>query len=136
MAAGPASTPTAAPVDPAREAALRQARDKARREKAEADARARQQAQREQELARLRADQEADARRRADERQQARPVAPLPQPAAPTTASQTIQEICGGRNLISRGICEIRECAKPAHTGEAICKEIKAREERRNALQN
>ena len=40
-------------------------------------------------------------------------------------------EICAGRNLISQAICESRQCGLAEHKGEAICKQILSREERR-----
>jgi membrane protein involved in colicin uptake len=110
---------------------LRQAREKARRDKAEAEAKAKLAIQqREQDAARAKAEQEAAARRRAEERQ-ARQAVPQPVPAAPPPKLQTVDEICAGRNLISLGICENRECASPAHANEATCKRIYEREERR-----
>jgi len=57
----------------------------------------------------------------------ATPVAP-PRP-------RTVKEICAGRNLISQAICESRECGNAEHSGEAVCKQISGREERRRELQ-
>ena len=48
---------------------------------------------------------------------------------------RTVKEICAGRNLISQSICESRECGSAEHSGEAVCKQILSREERRRELQ-
>jgi hypothetical protein len=132
VAATPDPSVGTVPPDPAREAAQRQAREKAARLKAETEAKAKLQVQqRDQEAARLKAEQEAAARRRADERQ-ARPAATTPvAPVAPRT--QTVNEICAGRNFISKSLCEVKECSSPAHSGEALCKTVLEREERRKA---
>jgi hypothetical protein len=117
--------PPAAAPDPQRAAAL-----KAARERAERDARATAAlAQRERELARQRAEQEA-----ARAAQQARAAAPVPVVPAPVAAAPTVREVkdlCAGRNLISRGLCESRECRKPEHAAEALCRKLKEAEERR-----
>jgi len=86
---------------------------------------------------RAKAEQEAAARRRAEE-QRARPAPAAPVVAATPVAPprpRTVKEICAGRNLISQAICESRECGNAEHSGEAVCKQISGREERRRELQ-
>jgi len=56
------------------------------------------------------------------------PPAPSPTPAA---RGATVAEICGGRSLISRSMCESRECGAAEHAGEPLCRRIRENEERR-----
>lgn len=123
QATAPTAAPPAAVATSDRDAARKATREKAARDR-EAKARAATEA-REQDLARQRAAQ--DASRSAPP--PAAPVAVAP-PAAPAPLP-TVKEMCGGRNLISQGLCEQRECRKAEHAGEAFCKQLKEAEERR-----
>lgn len=87
------------------------------------------------------AEQDA-ARQRADEPgTRIAPVAPpaagpaprstTPAPAAAPATAGTVQEVCGNRNPIAQAICESRECSRAEHAQEAICKRVRAAEERR-----
>jgi len=50
-------------------------------------------------------------------------------PAAPRV--RTVKEICAGRNVISRAVCETRECGAPEHAAEPVCQQVRENEERR-----
>lgn len=50
-------------------------------------------------------------------------------PAAPRP--QSARELCAGRSTLGGAICEARECSRAAHAGEALCRQIRAAEERR-----
>ena len=52
-------------------------------------------------------------------------------PAPAPVQTRNVGEVCAGRNLIAQALCESRECAKPEHAGEAMCKRFKADEDRR-----
>jgi len=55
----------------------------------------------------------------------------------PATARlRTVQEICAGRNVISKAICETRECGAQEHASEPLCQQVRANEERRRAQMN
>jgi hypothetical protein len=54
---------------------------------------------------------------------------PAPQP-------RTAREICAGGNVITRSVCESRECGRAEHVNEPACKQINAAEERRRQSQN
>lgn len=57
-------------------------------------------------------------------------------PPAAQPAMRTAKELCANRpNFISRGICENRECQKPEHQQEALCKQMKESEESRRQSQ-
>ena len=134
-----ASPPSASNVDSQRLAAQKAAREKAARAKAEREEKVKAAIeQREQLAARVRAEQET-ARKRAEE-QRARPaqaaaVTPTPY-VAPAPIRQAVKDICAGRNVISRAICESRECGAAEHATEPLCQQIRANEERRRNLQN
>jgi hypothetical protein len=53
--------------------------------------------------------------------------------AAPASqAGRSVKDACADGNFIARGVCELRECRRPAHAGEAYCvRLVKADEERR-----
>ena len=135
-----AASPPSAPTADAQRLAAQQkvARDKAARAKAEREEKVKAAIeQREQLAARVRAEQET-ARKRAEE-QRAR-TAQTPPAAAPSVAPapvrQAVKDICAGRNVISRAICESRECGAAEHASEPLCQQIRANEERRRNLQN
>jgi hypothetical protein len=125
----PAAVPptTAAPVAPPAVDAARAAREKAARERAEREARAKALAEQ----------REQEERARAAAAQAARPApapaAPVPAPTAAPAApvAQNVRDICAGRNPISQGLCEQRECRKPENANQAVCRQIKEAEERR-----
>ena len=56
--------------------------------------------------------------------------------AVPTARLRTVQEICAGRNVISKAICETRECSVQEHASEPLCPQVRANEERRRAQMN
>ena len=130
--------PTVAEAEAKRLAAEKKAREKAVRDKADREAKAKAAIeQREQAAARLKADQDA-ARKRAEEQ---RPrTQPMPAPAAvgatPTPRIRSVRDICAGRNPISQAICESRECGAAEHVNEAVCKQVRAAEDRRSNPQN
>ena len=115
-----------------RRAALEKKARERTREKAEREAHAKALVE-QREQARAAAEQEA-ARRRAAE-QAARAAAPVAAvaPVRPATAPppRGVAEICAGRNAISRGICEARECMGSAHADEAVCKRLREIDDRR-----
>ena len=134
-----AETPAApTEADAKRLAAEKRARDKSARDKADREAKAKAALeQREQAAARLKADQEAAARKRAEEqRPRVQPPAPAPVAAAPVPRIRSVADICAGRNAIGRAICESRECGAAEHANEAVCKKVRAAEERRSNPQN
>lgn len=134
----PATPPVAetAPPPPAaadQAAARAAARERAARLRAEREARARAlAAQREQEAASLRAEQEA-ARLRAEQaaRAAAAAAAAKPAPAPAPVQRQTVAQACAGTNLLTRGACEQRECARPEQVNDPVCVQLRAREQRR-----
>jgi hypothetical protein len=131
-----AEPPPAQAADPeAQRIAAEKRREKAARDKAEREAKAKAlvEQQQQQAAATARAEQEA-ARRRAEEAQRARPVVTAPPPAAPQ--ARTAQEVCAGRGTIAEAICQSRECASAEHAGEALCRQIKEREDRRRNYMN
>ncbi|MEO6032018.1 MAG: hypothetical protein ABIP61_08985 [Burkholderiaceae bacterium] len=116
------------------------AREKAAQAKATRDAKARALREEQQAAAQLQAEKlqaEQDAARLRVEQARVRAAATAPPapvqranpPATPKPAG--VRELCAGRNLISEALCQSRECAKPAHAGEPMCKELKATEEER-----
>ncbi|MEP6873098.1 MAG: zinc ribbon domain-containing protein [Burkholderiales bacterium] len=123
-AAAPVEVDAASAAAHAKEKAAREARAKALRE------------QREQAASQAAAD--LDARKRAEELR-ARPVpatppTPVQVPAPATVAApqpRTAQELCAGGNPIAQGICEARECFRREHTDEALCKRLRAADDKR-----
>jgi pyruvate/2-oxoglutarate dehydrogenase complex dihydrolipoamide acyltransferase (E2) component len=59
------------------------------------------------------------------------PPAPAPQPVRP----RTVAELCAGSNLLTRGFCEHRECAKAELAGDPVCVRLKEAEEARRLRQ-
>lgn len=118
----PKAEPTEAPTaDAAKAKALRERRALAASQAAAARA----------------AEQEA-ARRRADEARAAAAAAvpaPAPPPVvaapAPVVQARSAQETCAGGNLITRSLCESRECSRREHADEPLCQRLRAAEERR-----
>lgn len=139
----PVATPTAAAVegpasaaavatDAASAAALAKEKDRIARE-TRTKALREQRAQAASQAAARAAEQEA-ARRRAEEAgARASPAPPPPAAPAPVAPPQprTAQEICAGGNVIVRGICEARECVRNEHADEALCKRLRAADDRR-----
>ena len=126
----PATEPAAA--NTAASAGADPAAQRARAAKARAAREARAKAVQEQQAAQAAVDQEA-ARKRADDTRAAaaQTAATKPVPATPA-GPRTARDVCAGRNLISQAVCESRECGKPEHANEALCRQIKAAEERRS----
>jgi hypothetical protein len=54
----------------------------------------------------------------------AAPAAPVAPPGAP--AQQTVEALCGKRVLLAYQRCVQRECAKPAHAADPLCREAPA----------
>jgi hypothetical protein len=133
QAATEAAPSASGPTEEERLAAEKRAKEKAARDRAEREARAKAAAeQREQAAARQRAEQEAAAAAAAQQRARSQPP-PAPAPVAtpaPAPYARTVAEICAGRNLISKSMCESRECGAPEHAGEAVCRKIREQEER------
>ena len=50
---------------------------------------------------------------------------------AAAAGRQTVRDRCAGRNSLSTGICEARECMRAEHAAEAVCRSIKAADDRR-----
>jgi hypothetical protein len=42
-----------------------------------------------------------------------------------------VQQICAGRGFIAESVCQSRECGSPEHAGEALCRQIKEKEDKR-----
>jgi hypothetical protein len=123
----PAAPPPAAAPDAAREAAQRAAREKAARDRAEREARAKALVEQRAQEERARA-----AAAQAAARPAPPPAAPAPAPAAAAApVVRSVKEACAGRNLISQGLCEQRECRKPENADQAVCRQIKEAEQRR-----
>jgi len=153
-AAVPLGTPPAAAAplpqlgDPAVETAEAEAkrlaaekrREKAAKDKAERDAKAKaatdQRDQGNAAAAAQRAEQDAQARRRAEEGQRARPTT-APVPSGPAVAqARGVREICAGRGTIAEAVCQSRQCALAEHANEQICRQIREADERRRNMQN
>jgi hypothetical protein len=45
--------------------------------------------------------------------------------------ARSAQETCAGGNLITRSLCESRECSRREHADEPLCQRLRAAEERR-----
>ena len=146
-AAVPLGTPPAAAAplpqlgDPAVESAEAEAkrlaaekrRDKAAKDKAERDAKRDPGSV----AAAQRVEQDAQAKRRAEEAQRARPsatVAPGTQPA-PVGQARGVREICAGRGTIAEAVCQSRQCALAEHANEQICRQLREADERRRNMQ-
>jgi len=63
-------------------------------------------------------------------------ASPAPTAVPATARLRTVQEICAGRNVISKAICETRECGAQEHASEPLCQQVRANEERRRAQMN
>jgi len=129
---GPASAAAVIETDAASAAALAKEKDRIARE-TRTKALREQRAQAASQAAARAAEQEA-ARRRAEEAgARAAPAPPPPAAPAPVAPPQprTAQEICAGGNVIVRGICEARECVRNEHADEALCKRLRAADDRR-----
>ena len=85
---------------------------------------------------------EADlARRRAEAaRARSEPAATLPAPPPAPRAAEAmpppdpargVQERCAGRNPLSKGICEARECMRAERANDPVCQRIRADDDRR-----
>lgn len=138
--AADAQPPTASDDSAKRLAAEKKARDRVARNKADREAKARAGVeQREQAVTRARAEQELN-RRRAEEALRARPLPPTAGPAALVNSApaqaRTTRELCGGRGLIGEGLCQARECASAAHLGEALCRQLRDAQDRRQNHNN
>lgn len=129
----PASAPKAEPAEtPAADT------DKAARDAAKAKALRERRALAASQAAAARAAEQEATRRRADEARAAAAAAvsaPAPPPVvaapAPAVQARTAQETCAGGNLITRSLCESRECSRREHADEPLCQRLRATEERR-----
>jgi hypothetical protein len=64
------------------------------------------------------------------------PVAsPAPLPAPEPVKPKSVTELCSAGNLLTRGFCEHRECAKAEYSGDPVCVRIKEAEEARRFRQ-
>jgi len=45
-----------------------------------------------------------------------------------------VREICAGRGTIAEAMCQSRECGKPEHVNEPLCKQVNQAEDRRRNL--
>jgi hypothetical protein len=66
------------------------------------------------------------------------PAAPPPSPPASVqepVRPRSVTELCAGSNLLTRGFCEHRECARPEYTGDPVCVRLKEAEEARRFRQ-
>lgn len=66
------------------------------------------------------------------------PVAPPALPPAPVqepVRPRSVAESCAGSNLLTRGFCEHRECAKAELAGDPVCVRLKEAEEARRFRQ-
>jgi hypothetical protein len=129
--------PETAEAEAKRLAAEKLRREKAARDKTERDAKTKTLVdQRDQAAAAAatRAEQETQARRRAEELQRTRPTAvpPTPQPAQ----ARGVREQCAGRGTIAEAVCQSRACGAAEHANEPICKQLREADERRRNLQN
>jgi hypothetical protein len=57
-------------------------------------------------------------------------VAPAP------VQARGVREICAGRGTIAESICHSRECGKPEHANEPLCRQVNQAEDRRRNYQN
>ncbi len=67
-------------------------------------------------------------------------VVAAPPPPAPASEPvivppKSVTELCGAGNLLTRGFCEHRECAKAEHIADAVCLRLKEAEEARRFRQ-
>lgn len=123
---------TARTLDPAEKEQLAKA-------KAERDAKAKAKAKVLREQRALAAQAEQDiARRRAEEaRARVAPEAPstAPRPVvtapAPPAKPRTVAERCANRSAVAQGICEAAQCVGSEHADEAVCRRIRAADDRR-----
>ncbi len=118
--------PTESEQQAARDQAARDAKAKALRERRQLAA-----SQAEADLARRRAEA---ARARSE------PAATLPAPPPAPRAAEAmpppepargVQERCAGRNPLSKGICEARECMRAERANDPVCQRIRADDDRR-----
>lgn len=65
----------------------------------------------------------------------AAPPPPAPAPEPVIAQPKSVTELCGAGNLLTRGFCEHRECAKPEHIVDAVCLRLKEAEEARRFRQ-
>ena len=132
----------AAAIDPAADAEARRVaaekrRDKAAKDKAEREAKTKALTDQQQAATAARVEQDAQARRRAEEAQRVRPVAATPVAPPPVSAQpRGVRDICAGRGSIAEAVCPSRECGAAEHFNEAICRQIRDADERRRNYTN
>lgn len=120
----------------AKRLAAEKRREKAAKDKAEREAKVKSAT--DQQASAARADQDAQARRRAEEAQRPRTTVtqqPVPQAPVPMQ-TRGVREICAGRGTIGEAVCQSRECGAPEHANEAICREVREKEDRRRNYNN
>jgi len=124
------------PEAEAKRLAAEKRRDKAARDKADREAKAKAASdQRDQAATTQRAEQDVQARRRAEDAQRNRPSAAAPAAPVPAAAqARGVQELCAGRGAIAEAVCQSRECAAPGHANEPLCRRLREADERRRNL--
>ena len=119
----------------AKRLAAEKRREKVAKDKADREAKLKLAA--DQQASAARADQEAQARRRAEEMQRPRPAVTQPvAPPPPPVQARGVREICAGRGTIAEAVCQSRECGAAEHANEAVCREVREREDRRRNYNN
>jgi len=119
----------------ARRLAAEKRREKAAKDKADRETKVKSAA--DQQASAARAEQDAQARRRAEDAQRPRPTVAQPATQAPAPVqARGVREICAGRGTIGEAVCQSRECGAAEHANEAICREVREREDRRRNYNN
>jgi len=120
----------------AKRLAAEKRKEKAAKDKAERDAKTKPAADQSSITAAQRAEQDAQAKRRAEEAQRARPstAAAPTSPAAQVGQARGVREICAGRGTIAEAVCQSRQCGLAEHANEQICRQLRDADERRRNM--